>query len=150
MKHVKHLPNLDDWNTELPNAIQDAFTKALQETLHAAFEDNQTYIYFPIMYAANSDELESGTDGLGGVEVTDPLIIYLRVGLDSESEKPTYSFNLRDNLNEYIQECAEEGSNFESLNRISISLRSLADEIDAAWNKFKTANEDASPCERGE
>ena len=69
------------------------------------------------------------------MEVTDPLTVYLRVGLEGDGEKPTYEFNLRQALADSIETCADDGSFSTGLGRLSVALRALADEIDAARAK---------------
>ena len=139
MKHRKYKPDLSDWGIEaleeVGKTIEKRLRKAVAEALHYAFEDDETYIYFPVEWSKEPDEERPGTDGLGGPEVADPLTVYLCVGLNSGGETPTYEFNLREALADSINVCAEDGHFSAGLGRLSVALRALADEIDAARAK---------------
>jgi len=139
MKHRKYQPDVSDWGItaldELDETITKGLRKALSEALTYAFEDDETYIYFPVEWSKEPDEEWPGSDGIGGTEVADPLTVYLRVGLECGGEKPTYEFNLREALAETIHDCATDGSFSTGLGRLSVALRALADEIDAAREK---------------
>lgn len=139
MKHRKYKPDLSEWGIEaleeVGKAVETGLRKAMAEALHYAFEDDETYIYFPVECSKEPDEKRRGTDGLGGPEVSDPLTVYLRVGLEGYGEKPTYEFNLRGALADSIEACANDGSFSAGLGRLSVALRALADEIDAARAK---------------
>jgi hypothetical protein len=128
MKHVKYKPDITEWKLdaieEVNEAISSMLSKALSEALHLAFENDETYIYFPVEWGDR--------DGIGGPGVSDPLTVYLCVGLESDENKPTYEFNLRDALMDSIKGCAEHGSFSSGLGRLSESFRALADEIDTA------------------
>lgn len=139
MKHKKYKPELSEWGIEaleeVSKTIETGLRKAMEEVLHYAFEDDETYIYFPVEWSKEPGEQHPGTDGLGGPEVADPLTVYLRLGLDAKGEKPTYEFNLREALADSIETCAADGSFSAGLGRLSVALRALADEIDAARAK---------------
>lgn len=124
MKHKSYLPDLSDWN--IPHQEE---RQAVESMLHEAFLDDETYLYFPVKWSKGETP---GTDGLDGPEVADPLTVYLRVGLDSDGEKPTYQFNLRETLKKTIEDCTQDGSYSIGLGRLSVALRELADEIDVA------------------
>ena len=123
--------DLSDWGIRALNdvnqVIGEALLKAVEEALDYAFEDDETYFYFPAEWPRS--------DGVGGPAVADPLTIYLRVGLEGDGEKPTYRFNLREAVAESMAACREDGSSSTGLGRISAALRELADEIDAARRK---------------
>lgn len=150
MKHIKFKPDISEWEidaiTEVTEIIQDGLLKAVSEALQSAFEDDETYIYFPIEWINEPGAERTGTDGIGGKPVTDPLTVYLRVGIEGgvDREKPTFEFNLRESLADSIDNCAEDGSFSAGLGRLSESLRALADEIDAA-----RAKSNAEPTGRG-
>ena len=139
MKHRKYTPDVSEWGIaaldELGETISSGLRKALTEVLTYAFQDDETYIYFPVEWSKEPDEEWHGTDGLSGPEVADPLTVYLRVGLECGGEKPTYEFNLRAALADSIKDCANDGSFSTGLGRLSVALRALADEIDAAREK---------------
>lgn len=134
MKHVNFKPDLSGLSLGICDELENAISRTLEKVLELAFEDDETYIYFPAEYSKSISGL--GTDGVGGPEVDDPLTVYLRVGLDfSEEEKPTYAFNLRMALADTIEACANDGLFSTGLGRISVALRLLADEIDDAIAK---------------
>lgn len=140
MKHTKFKPDLTGWGLQeidrFGEMAADALRKLVAEVLHMAFEDDETYIYFPVDWSKDPEETCPGSDGIGGPEVKDPLTVYLCVGLEGENgEKPTYEFNLRDVIFETINVCAEDGSFAPGLRRLSASLRALADNIDAVLPK---------------
>lgn len=135
MKHLKHSPDLSGWGVEaiekVGRSLNDALLEALTEVLGGIFEGDETYIYFPVEWSGHKGRALGG-DGIGGPEVADPLTVYLRVGMESQGEKPTYRFNLRDALARSLTDCAHDGSFSEGLGRLSEALRTWADEIDAA------------------
>ncbi len=128
MKHRKYKPDLSGWTLDAFDkasaTMETCFRDAVSEALHLALEDGSTYIYFPVEW--------DDQDGLSGPAVEDPLTCYLRFGLESDGESPTYEFNLRDALDDSIESCAHDGSFSEGLGRLSLALRQLADEIEAA------------------
>jgi len=135
MKHVKFEPNINDWEIPALIGIDRCIKRAIVQVLKYAFEDDETYIYFPVEWSQELDQddpedFEGGGDGLGGKEVTDPLNVYLRLGLDNGAEKPTYEFNLREALKDTMAACKEDGSFSTGLGRLSVALRAFAEEID--------------------
>ena len=56
--------------------------------------------------------------------------------------------NLREALADSIQDCANDGSFSTGLGRLSVALRALADEIDAARQKSNVAGNRINPVRR--
>lgn len=138
MKHIRFTADLTNWGLnsidELSESIDSALRKTVAEVLQLAFEDDQTEIYFPVQWSKEPGEECEGSDGIGGIEVADPLTVYLRVAI-GEAEAPTFSFNLREALQDTMDGCAEDGSWSRGLARLSGALRQLADDIDTARDK---------------
>ena len=124
-------PDLSEW--VLPDVFDEEKTfkemlqTAIEEVLEIIFEDEdeKPYIYFPITWGES--------DGNGGSKVSDPLTIYLTL----DSINTVYSFNLMESLASSLEHCAEDGSFSDQLPKLSRAFRELADEIDAAVEKFK-------------
>lgn len=138
MKHIKFKADVSNWDLDsidnLAESIGLALRTAVEEVLQLAFEDDETHVYFPVEWSKEPDDETAGCDGIGGPEVADPLTVYLRVAI-GDGEKPTFAFNLRRALQDSIDACAQDGSFAAGLGRLSISLRQLADDIDAARAK---------------
>jgi hypothetical protein len=140
MRHVQKSVDLSGW---FLNSLDDAsaavkpfLLKAVEDAIALALADDATYAYFPIEWAAGPGDDFEGCDGLHeGKEVSDPLTVYMCVGLANSEETPVYAFSLRDALANSLAACAEDGSFSYGLGRLSESLRGLADEIDAARAK---------------
>lgn len=133
MKKIKNEPDLTDWHLDTFDKIKDAIDpyirKAAAEALTIALEGDESYIYFPVEWAPESD-------GLCGKCPDDPLTLYLRVALGPGNDNdPVYKTDLREALRDTIEQTAEDGSWSEGLSRLSGALRSLADELDAAVKK---------------
>ena len=141
LKHVKFKTILDDWNLDVLDNhildIKDVVLKGIAEVIDIILKEGDTYIYFPVQYG------EDGSDGLGGAPVKDPLTIYVRLGVSEVEENPTFSFNLREALEDemedvlrlkkggYLKKCLKDGG-FKGLPLISNELKILANEIDEA------------------
>lgn len=131
MKHVKFKPDLSNWgisvsdlgNSKFADALSESLIGYIEETLHCAFVDGDSYLDFPVAWG--------DTDGNNGPSINDPLMMYLYVGLSGGTNTPTYAFNLRECVDEKIKDCAYDGSFRDGLQQISKGLRELSDEIDA-------------------
>jgi hypothetical protein len=132
MKPTKYKADLSGWNLDsigdISIKLSEVVLAATAESLQHIFESDETYIYFPVEW--------EDSDGIGGAAVDDPLTIYLRVGMESDGEKPTFQFNLRDVLKGTMEWCASDGSFSEGLGRLSDSLKALAKDIDDARSKI--------------
>ena len=134
LKHREYEVGVPDWDIPAIDALKEEIDQTIRRTvseiLASTLADDDTYVYFPIEWAA------IGEDGIGG-KVPDPLTVYLRVSMPGEEtlESPTYEFNLRDVLREDIKECSAGGSYSIGLGMLSAALRDLASEIDAARAK---------------
>ena len=130
MKHIKYEASIKDWglvnDSPLHNALTKTIEEALTQAISYAFEDDETYIYWPAEWSGMD------SDGIGNQPPDDPLTVYLRVGFDNEGEveKPTYSFNLRECLKDTIEQCGIDGSFSTGLKRIRDGLIKLTEEID--------------------
>lgn len=135
MKHRKHKIDLSDWTLDsvekVSKLFEDAVFKAASEALQLVFEDDETRIFFPVEWSKEPSDSYKGTDGIGGKQVKEPLTVYLQLAT-SEDEPATFEFNLRSAVIDSIETCAEDGSYFTGLGRLSASLKKLAAEIDAA------------------
>jgi hypothetical protein len=139
MKHVCGNPKLADWGIDAFENIEQIFRDGLAEVVEHAFAEDDTYIYFPVQYSRDPEFGKKGSDGIFGEEVSDPLTVYLRIALAYDDDRPTYSFNLRDSIQDELNYCKEDGSYSFGLSRLSKALRGLADEIDAAVEEGKAA-----------
>lgn len=140
MKHKKYKPDIAEWNMDALEELNKNILKAVNEAIGYALNDEQTRVYFPVEYSGDpkSEDEESDSDGIGGGNVEDPLTVYFCIAVcNNDNEVPTYEFNLRDVLSNSIEDCAKDGSYSFGLGRLSASLRTLADEIDAARKKSK-------------
>ena len=141
MQHVDSLPNVFDWGLDsidkLEKDISTGLKAALAEVIHYAMQEDDTYIYFPAVFIRNNNYPDADFEKSDGVrrghEVEDPLTVYLRVAATyAGDEQPTYSFNLRDSLQNDIDSCKEDGSYGYGLAKLASALRELADDIDSA------------------
>ena len=131
MKHVHTLPNIEDYEIEslddLKEVLSAGIIKAFNGFIHEAMQRDDTCIYFAAIHSIDS----SDTSG-------DPLTVNLSIAeRELGDDQPTYSFNLRDSLESYLDDCKEDGSGWYGLSRISSELRVLADQIDAAIDSAK-------------
>lgn len=136
MKRKSGEIDLSKWSLgsidELHKGMEQLLLNAASDVLKIALESDQSYAFFPIIWAgAPGDEYSS--DGHSGPAVTDPLTLYFCAGLGcSENEDPVYTFNLREALQDDIDTCARDGSFSHGLSLLSVELRKLADDIDKA------------------
>ena len=120
-----HLPESES----LLKTIDFAVKKAASEAVKYAFESEEGRLSFPVIWAPESD-------GRRNQAVKDPLDVYVEMPFgEFEDEGPEYIFNLREELKDYIDECAEDGSCAQGLKMLRDSFRKLADEIDDALPK---------------
>jgi len=136
MKHVTTTPkpDLNEWSLDSSEKLSSVINEMVAEALHYSLEDEGTRISLPVVWSEDTCEQLGwgGGDGLGGPNVEDPLTVYLRIGILSEVEAPTYKFSLRDEVEASLEYFAEDGSYSFGFGRLSVALRELADEIDAA------------------
>lgn len=122
------LESADDVARKIADEISGITLKAAGEAVQYALEDPETRAYFPAEWG--------DTDGIDGPPVEDPLTVYVRIALHTEGEPPTWEFNIREILQDTIDDCASDGFFSEGLGRISSALRDLADDIDNARNEY--------------
>ena len=132
LTHIKNDIDLTDWELD---AIDDAVIlyketvrKGMAEALKLLLEEEDTHMFFPIVWYEDDPTLSS--DGVGNAAVDDPLTVYLTLGL--EGMPATYAFNLREALEISLNWCRSDGSHDAGLRKLSVALRDLADDIDEA------------------
>ena len=138
MKHIRFKADISDWSLESVDSaiqkvnavIEKSILMVTADALQYIFSDDETYLMFPTIWFPS--------DGCNGEAPKDPLEVYLRIGANNgRSEKPIFSFSIRDNLLSAMDDCKNDGSFYTGLALISKSLRNLADELDAALTDGK-------------
>jgi hypothetical protein len=124
-----HLPSLDNLTSLIDTGIRDV----VKEIYEGAIKDDEVYISFPIVWFHSDD----GSDGCGGLNVTNPLSMYINFYEDG----PTFETSLNECLESYIEDCIKDGSWSDGLKLVPTELRKLADKIDAAVQTERPSHE---------
>lgn len=129
--------DLSDWNFSVVEVLGDklrlVLEHAVKESIDAAMSDKDTYA---TMAGAWSDD-----DGRGdGAEIGDeprhpvePLTVHLNIAIGEEDV--TYAFDIREDIEHRIRECAADGSYDAGLRRMMHAFRAIADDIERELHK---------------
>lgn len=127
MKRVRGRPNLSDWNLtetedELLRVMKPLVLFGVSEVMGSVIDGG--YADMPAIWG--------DSDGVDGPPPKDPLTVRITFDIGDEDSEPMWETTLREALGDTISYCADDGSWSEGLERIMVSLRELADEIEQA------------------
>lgn len=140
MKRISGTVNLKEWGFNaldgqdrkvITEAINKTIKKAAGEAIQYIFEDDETSLFFPVMY-------KPVCEGLGEKAIKNPLMLQLSLPTysDWEKEEPMlFTFDLREEIKGFIADCNDDGSYSEGLQLLRDALKEIAGEIDRALPK---------------
>ena len=139
MKSNAEKPDISSWRILAAEDAAKAYEKACLDTaseaLRYALEDDETYLYFPVMWAW------CDSDGLSGKAVEDPLMLYLCLALGDELH-PSYQVSLAKLVDDFLEGVKTEAGeiaheHIPDITKLRDGLQGLADKLSKAMEGDK-------------
>lgn len=136
-----HEPDVTTWELDsldaVISALEDSVKNAVQEVVRLACQDKAD-ISFGIEWSSDEDE---GSDGRGGPEITDPMVLLIDLPLGPQQDvDATWRVSLEDAITNLIELHERgvggriEGKIGERIAELRDGLRRLADRLDERIN----------------